>query len=445
MDILGNVNATWSDTDCPFLDKNKKCRVATDLAGEDVTVDHPYICSACTLDPVNPRSKDSTAIRSIVSIKIGKDKLKAITARKSDLGDGVGTEVHKMIPAWLEKPGCKCKDMARKMNVWGTSGCENNRQVILNHLTRKAKEVGFFSWVPEVATRMVVDRMITSAINKVKSKEKHNQNKWYCAVTTAPRDIPTLNTCLQSLQIAGWDPFIFAEPNSVKPLVEFKDSYIINDERKGVWHNWLQSLRYGLENTDANIFLTVQDDSLFHPDSKTFVEKILWPAENVGFVSLYTPKHYSIQPKFKTKARPKGVNRIHTKSFWGACGLVWPRPVVEAIVDHPFALQWLGAHLRTKSAWESMKEKRRKEPWRIQNSDTAIGKLMNRMERTMWFCDPSPVQHISLTSATGHGGNKGRRNCGRCASWEESLFDQIPISDQGREFDKFFRHDEIII
>ena len=92
-----------------------------------------------------------------------------------------------------------------------------------------------------------------------------------------------------------------------------------------------------------------------------------------------------------------------------------------------------------------MKKKRQKEPWRIQNSDTAIGKLMNRMERTMWFCDPSPVQHISLTSATGHGGNKGRRNCGRCASWEESLFDQIPISDQGREFDKFFRHDEIII
>ena len=36
MDILGNVNATWGDTNCPFLGKNKKCRVATDLAGEDI-------------------------------------------------------------------------------------------------------------------------------------------------------------------------------------------------------------------------------------------------------------------------------------------------------------------------------------------------------------------------------------------------------------------------
>jgi hypothetical protein len=442
--VLGNIEATWDDIDCPFLSENKKCGIATDLAGEDIVMDHPYHCSACTADPHNPRSKECQVINSYVSHKIGKEKTQRLKARKQNLGDGVGTEIHKMIPSWLEQPGCKCKDMARKMNIWGTAGCEVNRELILNHLARKAKEVGFFSWVPETATKMVIDRMLTSAINKVKSKEQDNQNKWYCAVTTAPRQIPTLNTCLQSLQIAGWEPLIFAEPSSARPVKEFDEFYMVNEKRKGVWHNWLHSLRYGLENTDANIFLTVQDDSLFHPDSKLFVEKVLWPAQNVGFVSLYTPKHYSIKPKFKTKARPAGVNRIHTKSFWGACGLVWPRSVVEDIVEHPFALEWLGAQLRTKSAWERVKEKRIKEPWRIQNSDTAIGKLMNRMERTMWFCDPSPVQHISLTSATGHGGNKGRRNCGRCATWDDSLFSQIPISDQGREFEKFFRHDEIV-
>tara|TARA_R100000008_G_scaffold54328_1_gene33155 strand:+ start:6806 stop:8170 length:1365 start_codon:yes stop_codon:yes gene_type:complete len=450
MNIIGNPKASWSDIDCPFLGDDKKCEVATRMVGEDIIIDHPYHCSACTASK-NARSEACHSLNMYIDLKVGKEKLEKaqqkFKVRERQLGEGVGTEVHRMIPAWLEKPGCKCKDMARKMNVWGTSGCEVNRVQITNHLLRKANEVGFFSWVPEAATKMVINRMLTSAINKVKAKEQNNPNKWYCAVTTAPRKIPTLDTCLESLQIAGWEPFIFAEPDSERPKSDFDEFYLPHAERKGVWHNWLHSLRYGIENTDANIFLTVQDDSLFHPDSKAFAEKILWPSQDVGFISLYTPKHYSIKPKFKTKTRPKGVNRIHTKSLWGACGLVWPRSVVEAMLEHPFIAhnQWYGAKLKTASAWEKMIEKRKKEPWRIQNSDTAIGKLMGRMKRTMWFCDPSPVQHISLTSATGHGGNKGRRNCGRCASWDESLFDQIPISDQGREFDKFFNHDDIII
>ena len=189
--------------------------------------------------------------------------------------------------------------------------------------------------------------------------------------------------------------------------------------------------------------MTVQDDSLFHPDSKSFIEEhVLWPDTKVGFVSLYTPKHYSKKPNKKTAMRPFGVNRIITRSMWGACALVWPRKVLEELVEADFAKNWLGAPTRTKSVWTKKKAERREEPWRIQNSDTAIGKLMNQMGRTMWFCDPSPVQHFATTSAISHGGNEGRRNCGRCAEWGKTLEEQVPLQTNGKPLDRF-SYDEI--
>ena len=172
--------------------------------------------------------------------------------------------------------------------------------------------------------------------------------------------------------------------------------------------------------------MTVQDDSLFHPDCKTFSEKILWPQEDCGFVSLYTPKHYSFVPKFKTKKRDVGINRVWTKSLWGACALIWPREVLQAVMEHKVTKTWLGAP--TKSRSKSVMDKRRADPTLVQNSDTALGKIMNQMKRSMFFVDPSAVEHISQWSVVGHGDNKGRRNCIRCAKWAEPLEDQVPIN-----------------
>ena len=366
-----NKNVTWKEIYCPYsVDTElspsgsekgmKSCMVASQIAQTEVLVGSTT-CYQCSNTPYSQTSNNKI-IKSKASMAARAKGVDLLESSQNRLGEGVGTEVHKMIPKFLEQPGCKCKDMARKMNLWGPDGCENNKTIIVNHLCHKAETVGFLSWVPKSATRMVVERMVTSAI------------------------------------------------------------VIQNEKRRGVWWNWIDSLKYGLENTDANIFMTVQDDSMFHPDSKSFAEKIMWPDERTGFISLYTPKHYSVVPKFKTKPKPTGVNRVYSKALWGACAMVWPRAVVEAMMEHPFLEQWYGAPTRTKTHWERIKKQRIEEPWRIQNSDTAIGKLMNKMERSMWFVDPSPVNHVSLTSATGHGDNKGKRNCGRCAEWNSSLF-----------------------
>ncbi len=236
------------------------------------------------------------------------------------------------------------------------------------------------------------------------------------AVTTAPRKDCTLAYCLASIEACGWDPIVFAEPGST----ETEYQTVSNPEKLGIWHNWLNSCRWCLSNTTSEYIMTVQDDSLFHPDSKLFVDSLSWP-KNCGFVSLYTPKHYSLNKQ--NKLRPIGVNRIVTKSLWGACALVWRRDTLKSVIETPTCKYWLGAP--PKSGAKSVLENRKKNPSLIANSDTAIGKAINRLGLDMFFVDPSPVHHIAQFSTISHGDNTGRRNCYRCADFEKPLMDQV--------------------
>lgn len=240
--------------------------------------------------------------------------------------------------------------------------------------------------------------------------------KWAVAVTTAPRKESTLHTCLNALKGCGWSPIVFAEPDSP----ESDCQTINNPKRLGVWHNWLSAATYCLNSTDADTIMTVQDDTLFHPDSKRFAEKILWPDPDVGFVSLYTPKHYSMDGDF---LRPRGVNSLAITHLWGACCLIFPRKVLSELVEHPIAKNWLG--VRNELNW-SYFHLHSKEPELIANSDTAIGKVLKAMKKSMWFVDPSPVSHVSSYSTVGHGSNTNNRNCLRIADHNMSLFDQVP-------------------
>jgi hypothetical protein len=407
----------------------KGCQVATNLAGFHC----PALtgsCEFCLTKTDNPKG-NNLATRGLVNWRKHELQMESLTEEEKEnkfglekrIGVGVGTELSKLIPKQLEHKGCGCRDYARKMNKWGVAGCEARRNGIVDHLVFKARSDALLGWVPKFATRKVAEKLLDTAIQRVKKEKENSKFKWCTVVTTAPRPDCTLQRCVDSLFIAGFEPIVFAEPGStqVKSCQTFT-----NHERKGVWHNWLQSCKYALNNTDANVIMTVQDDSLFHPDSKTFAESILWPDEETGFVSLYTPKHYSIRPHFKTKQKPVGINRVNTRSLWGACALIWPREVLQQVMDHEFTKKWLGA--RSRSGNSEVKKKRKKNPHLIQNSDTAIGGIMNRMERKMFFVDPSPVEHIAVHSVIGHGGNKGRRNCMRCAKWSEPLSDQVPVN-----------------
>ena len=255
--------------------------------------------------------------------------------------------------------------------------------------------------------------------------------KWYVAVTTAPRKECTLVSTLESLEDCGWEPIVFAEPGST---ITNRLTYH-NEVKLGVWYNWIKSVRTALE-SDADVIMTVQDDCDFHPESKIFTESILWPSPDCGFVSLYTPKHYSIYAASVLKnlrrknpntpdIRPPGVNRIYTQSLWGACALVWPRKILEQVIEHRVIETWVGAVPR--SGNPAVYKKRKENPSTIANSDTAIGKIMNQMHRSMWFVDPSLVSHVAKYSSIGHGGNDGKRNAYRIADHTLPLSSQIPV------------------
>lgn len=336
----------------------------------------------------------------------------------SSPGD-VGTELARIIPKLLESETCYCKAYAAKMDRWGIVGCEERFSEIVEHLVKQAKAKPMLAIFGPI-NRIVAERWIRQAIDAAKAIElakRPDNGEWFVAVTTAPRKNCTLEQCAASLRRAGWEPTIFAEPGSTKTFAET----VWNEKQKGVWHNWLSSAKYAIEKTDANIILTVQDDTQFHSDSRSFTESILWPSD-AAFVSLYTPKHYSFLPK-KKELRPVGVNRIRTKSLWGACAIAWPREILERVIHHPRAKTWLGAYPR--SGCRRVFASRRANPTRIANSDTAIGKICNALGKSMYFIDPSPSRHIARHSTINHGGNDGKRNCYRCSDHTRPLAEQV--------------------
>lgn len=184
--------------------------------------------------------------------------------------------------------------------------------------------------------------------------------------------------------------------------------------------------------TNAEFILTVQDDAYFHPDSKAFLDAIVWPSD-AGFISLYTPKHYS-------DGRQPGLNRIRTSSLWGACALAWRRESLEQVIAHTIAHSWCGVPPKSAATRSAVMERRKRQPDTIANSDTAIGRILNAMGLSMYFVDPSPVQHIAPVSSISHGGNEGRRNCSRCADHRERLVDQVfPVTHGPAEYQNAMR------
>jgi hypothetical protein len=242
---------------------------------------------------------------------------------------------------------------------------------------------------------------------------------WTVVVNTAPRKECTCVATLESLEDCGWDPVVFAEPGSSDTGSRMRFD---NLARLGIWHNWLKAARWALEQPESDYIMTVQDDTSFHPESKLLVENIDWPAD-AGYVSLYTPKHY--QQWKDGRMRSKGFYPVETKSMWGAMALVFRPSVLREVVNHPRAQSWLGVKPKTKSIVNSVMEARKREPWRIQNSDFIIARIIQHLGRKLYYFNPSPCSHTSKYSSVEHGSNDGKRNAFYVADHSMSLASQI--------------------
>ena len=409
------------DIKCEYLNEGN-CDIVSEIVSKPIPAfeQNCKLCLSCD----KPKQYNEYN-KALVSINDLKSRDEQLVTENYLIGQGVGTELKKLIPQFLDSGSCSCRAYALKMNRWGIEGCEERFESIVDYLAGKAQSKKLLSWVPDSATRTVVSRFVQKAIAKAKRDKKSSKFKWFTAITTAPRPDPTIDQCVNSLIVAGFDPVIFAEPESS----EVSNALTIRNKKKlGVWHNWLSSCKYALANSDADVIMTVQDDALFHPDSFSYAEKVLWPREDAGFVSLYTPKHYTV--KKNKELRPVGVNRIQTRILWGSCAMIWDRRVLEAAINTDRAKNWIGVHPKGKNRERKQEilQRRRDNPHLINNSDYAIGDILRRMGRSFWYVDPSPVSHISEHSTINHGGNKGRRNCWRCSDWSEPLEKQAPIN-----------------
>ena len=149
-DILGNPNATWDDISCEFLkiiDSNntdkRVCSLASQAQGSDIQA-RPYYCSIC-LECSEPKKLGNRGIRITTQKAIKAKNEKLYLSAEEKLGVGPGTELHKMIPKFLENPSCNCKSWAKKMNVWGVDGCKTNREAIINKLLSESNKKSLFN------------------------------------------------------------------------------------------------------------------------------------------------------------------------------------------------------------------------------------------------------------------------------------------------------------
>lgn len=215
-------------------------------------------------------------------------------------------------------------------------------------------------------------------------------------MTTAPRRDPTLLSTVLSLQQAGWNPFVYAEPNSPLtvdvPVIEHKT-------RKGVWHNWVFAVQKSIQSS-REFALICQDDVAVHPESMAALETLFDGVVNQGPISVYTPRAYGYaNGNIQRDRLPPGIHKVHPQNnLWGAVGIAWRVDDLRKVIEHPLILTWRG--VKPAAAQQD-----------ICNSDVAIGKILQSLALPIWYPVPSMGVHTaSFSSIPGHGSNDVTRN-----------------------------------
>jgi hypothetical protein len=205
-------------------------------------------------------------------------------------------------------------------------------------------------------------------------------HEWAVGVTTSPRLKPTLETCVRSLERAGWArPRLFID-GAVKIPGEFSElPFTLRDEKCGAWPGYLLALmELLLRQPRSDAYLIVQDDTLladFEP-MRLYLEKLLWPGTRPGLVSLFcsaTDASMSATPGWHAARGVAGSAPL---------AVVFPRSLAKAFVSDPAVLE---------------------HRWAPDEIDgTTIGDLIPHWAHShgipFWLPTPSLAQHIGDTS-----------------------------------------------
>jgi hypothetical protein len=139
----------------------------------------------------------------------------------------------------------------------------------------------------------------------------------------------------------------------------------------------------------ADAYLIAQDDALFYDaeNLREYLETALWPAGNLGAVSLYCSSAYT-----RTES---GWHRHEGMWQWGAMAFVFPRESAKLFMTDPGVLEHRWCQRNAGCA----------------NIDTEIGLWSRRTRRPIYFPTPSLVQHIGDVSTLWPGARATGRRC----------------------------------
>jgi hypothetical protein len=201
-----------------------------------------------------------------------------------------------------------------------------------------------------------------------------NINNWSVGITTAPRKQNTLSMTLNSLKAAGWEsPRLFAEPGTEIPPEYQTLPLSERDEVMGAFPNWYLALtELVLRTPRAEAFMICQDDVLFSKNLRDYLELNLWPADQVGVVSIYCPSHYQQTTNSGFIREDRGW------SSWGALAYVFSNPSARSILSDPLVLNH-----RDFGPAEG-----------LHNIDSVVGYWCERHQLPYYVHFPSLAQHI---------------------------------------------------
>lgn len=203
--------------------------------------------------------------------------------------------------------------------------------------------------------------------------------EWAAGMTTAPRGEATLERTVSSLAAAGWSsPRLFVEPETALPVNGRELERTDRDLRLGAYPNFFLGLaELLLRHPQADAYLMVQDDVVFCRGVRAYLERLLWPAGEIGVISLYCPSQWSRgkEPGFHPEDRGWQA--------WGAHAYVFSNLSIRQFLGHPLALDH-----RLYGPAEGMR-----------NVDSVVGQWCRLAGLPYYVHVPSLVQHVGNASA----------------------------------------------
>ena len=170
------------------------------------------------------------------------------------------------------------------------------------------------------------------------------------AVTTCPREQPTLTESLNSIRAAGFDPRV-----------------IEDEQRHGAWNTFRRGLAQIIASSPhADAYLMFQDDVRVSASTKGYLLSMLWP-DNAGVCSLYCSGMY--RPSIE-----QGWEQ-HASETYGALALCLTPLFARVLLSET--------------------EPRRKGEAVV---DLKVGRLCRKAGFSYWIHVPSLVQHTGHTS-----------------------------------------------